>query len=76
VEILRRIGVPPVERGSLGNTNCPDLFELTDGRFAAIGEDVTEALADQLAGRLGPNQRVVVVTFDTLAMAKEDIPAG
>lgn len=73
MEIVRRLGVPPTERGSLGNANCPDLFE-TDRGFAAIGDDLTAEFERQHPGRLGPGQRIVVVTRDTLLKAKEDIP--
>ena len=35
------------------NGTCPDIFELSDGRFAIIGTDVTE----QLDGNLPPAAR-------------------
>jgi hypothetical protein len=76
MEIVRRLGVPPSRRGSLGNANCPDLFELADGRFAVIGTDMTAELEGKLpadASR-GPDERIVVVTRQTLVRAKHDIP--
>ncbi|MEN3308182.1 MAG: hypothetical protein V7603_4384 [Micromonosporaceae bacterium] len=76
MEILRRIGVPPRERGSHSNVNCPDLFELTDGRFAVIGRDVTRELGERLpadASR-GDDESIVVITRDTLLRAKAHIP--
>lgn len=76
MEIIRRLGVPPSARGSHTNVNCPDLFELADGRFAVIGTDVTAELDDRLpadASR-GANERIVVITRDTLVRAKAQIP--
>jgi hypothetical protein len=76
MEIERRLGVPPRERGSLGNTNCPDIFQLRDGRFAVIGTDATSELDPQLpsdASR-GSHERIVVVTRETLVRARPDIP--
>jgi hypothetical protein len=75
-QIVRRIGVPPTARGSVGGGNCPDIFELSDGNFAVIG---TEATAD-LDGMLPSDasradyERIVVISRDTLVKAKADIP--
>ncbi len=74
--IIRRIGASPAERGSATNCNCPDIFELADGRFAVIGTDMT----DQLDGVLPADasradyERIVVISRDTLVRAKSDIP--
>ncbi len=76
MNIARRLGSPPSARGSASNGSCPDLFELTDGRFAIIGTDMT----DDLDGLLPPDasradyERIVVVTRETLLAAKRDIP--
>ena len=76
VEILRRLGRTPKERGSLNNGTCPDIFELNDGRFAVIGTDLTE----DLEGKLPPGaaradyERIVVITRETLVSARRDIP--
>ncbi|AGL15080.1 hypothetical protein [Actinoplanes sp. N902-109] len=74
MKIRRRLGKAPHERGSLNNATCPDIFELSDGRFAIIGTDVT----DQLAGngpQVGGAERIVVITRDTLLAARGDIPS-
>jgi hypothetical protein len=76
VEVVRRLGRTPRERGSLNNGTCPDIFELDDGRFAVIGTDETEVLEGKLppdAG-LADYERIVVITRDTLVFAKGDIP--
>ena len=76
--IIRRIGVSPAERGSATNCSCPDIFELADGRFAVIGTDMT----DQLDGVLpadasrAADERIVVITRETLVRARPDIPVA
>ncbi|MEV5981744.1 hypothetical protein [Streptomyces sp. NPDC052114] len=74
--IERRVGASPRQRGSLSGQNCPDIFELSDGNFAIIGTDLTEALDPELppdAAR-AHYERIVVVTRETLIRAKSDIP--
>ncbi|MEU4690661.1 hypothetical protein [Actinoplanes sp. NPDC023714] len=76
VEFVRRLGLSPRERGSLNNATCPDVFELSDGNFAVIGTDMTEALEPALppdAAR-ADYERIVVVSRETLLAAKRDIP--
>jgi hypothetical protein len=76
LKITRRLGSTPRERGSLDNGTCPDIFELTDGRFAVIGTDLT----DELDPALPPDaarasyERIVVIDRETLLAAKADIP--
>jgi hypothetical protein len=60
----------------LNNATCPDIFELADGRFAVIGTDMTEQLDGSLppdAGRAN-DERIVVISRQTLTRAKVDIP--
>ena len=74
--IVRRLGASPRERRSATNCSCPDIFELSDGRFAVIGTDLTDELDGVLpsdASRAG-YERIVVITRDTLLRAKADIP--
>jgi hypothetical protein len=71
MQIVRRLGVPPKARGSLSGQNCPDVFELADGDFAVIGTDAGRQAPDRA---LDGNDRMVVVTRDTLVHAKTDIP--
>lgn len=73
---MRRIGASPRERGSATGQTCPDIFELSDGSFAVIGTDRTEALDGELpadAARAA-YERIVVISRDTLIRAKVDIP--
>ncbi|MFF8640519.1 MULTISPECIES: hypothetical protein [unclassified Streptomyces] len=76
MKIVRRIGASPRERGSATGQTCPDIFELSDGNFAVIGTDRTEALDGKLpadAARAA-YERIVVISRDTLIRAKVDIP--
>lgn len=76
MEFVRRLGPGPDARGSLNNATCPDIFELRDGRFAVIGTDMTDELKGLLPAdaSCGPDERIVVVTRETLVLAKTDIP--
>jgi hypothetical protein len=74
--ITRRLGLSPRRRGSIDERTCPDIFELGDGRFAVIGTDMTDDLDGVLptdAGR-ADHERIVVISRDTLVMARVDIP--
>ncbi|MEU5892902.1 hypothetical protein ABZ835_39600 [Streptomyces sp. NPDC047461] len=76
VNIVRRLGDSPRQRGSLSGENCPDILELSDGSFAIIGTDRTDELDGQLptdASR-ADYERIVVITRETLIRAKKDIP--
>jgi hypothetical protein len=76
MRVLRRLGLPPRERGSVSDLTCPDVFELSDGSFAVIGRDMTEKLRSALPTDAGvaPHERIVVVPRETLIHAKHDIP--
>ncbi|MBD0838163.1 MULTISPECIES: hypothetical protein [unclassified Streptomyces] len=77
MKITRRIGASPRDRGSITGSTCPDIFELSDGSFAVIGTDATEALDSELppdAAR-ADYERIVVISRDTLVRARADIPA-
>ncbi|MGI5194371.1 hypothetical protein ACQEVY_12150 [Streptomyces sp. CA-288835] len=76
MKIVRRVGASPRERGSATGQSCPDIFELSDGRFAVIGTEATDALDGELppdAAR-ADYERIVVITRETLVRAKADIP--
>jgi hypothetical protein len=74
--VVRRIGVPPRERGSSTDISCPDILELDDGQFLVIGSDVTDIARDRLPSdaAIAPYERAVLVTRATLVRAKADIP--
>ena len=76
MKIVRRIGVPTIARGSNSGANCPDVFELSDGNFAVIGTEATEALDGELPADAAraDYERIVIVSRETLIRAKADIP--
>jgi hypothetical protein len=76
LRIVRRIGASPRERGSMTGDTCPDIFELSDGRFAVIGTDATESLGPHLPSDAAraDYERIVVISRETLLRAKADIP--
>lgn len=76
LKVNRRLGKSPQARGCLSDENCPDLFELSDGRFAVIGLEMTQEIRDLLpcdAG-IGPGEQVVVLPRSVLVDARNDIP--
>lgn len=74
----RRIGPPPHigERKTIAIKGCPDILELTDGDFAVIGIDMTEAAQNHLPedASCGPDERIVRLPRGTLIRARNDIP--
>lgn len=75
---LRRIGPDPhADGGTTSSANgCPDIWELTNGDFAVIGVDCTEAFKKQLppTASCGPDEKIVVIERRILIGAKPDIP--
>lgn len=75
---LRRLGPDPHKRGvkSVGCRGCPDIFELTNGDFAVIGIDITDAAMEKLPSTAGcgPDERIVRIPRNLLVNAKPDIP--
>ncbi|MGD1223718.1 MULTISPECIES: hypothetical protein [Streptomyces] len=76
MKIERRLGVPPQKRGSLTGQTCPDIFELSDGRFAVIGTEATAELDHELPADASraDYERIVIISRETLVRAKADIP--
>lgn len=75
---LRRLGPNPHANGAVTPSlqGCPDIFELQDGSFAVIGQDITTTACGKLpAGAgCGPDERIVWIPRKTLVLAKPDIP--
>jgi hypothetical protein len=78
VSFRRRLGPDPHADGALtaALANCPDLFELESGDFAAIGIDITDKAKARLpeSASCGPDERIVWIPRKTLVLAKKDIP--
>ena len=76
--IRRRLGLHPHanEHFTTSEKGCPDLFELEDGRFAAIGLEATELLRPHLPADAGcgRDERIVIIDRHVLVHAKRDIP--
>ncbi|MGW0834449.1 hypothetical protein [Streptomyces prunicolor] len=79
MKILRRLGKPPAQRQEESSTTgqtCPDIFELSNGDFAVVGTEATDALDPELpddASR-ADYERIVIVSRRTMIDAKADIP--
>lgn len=75
---LRRIGPTPKENGvqCVGCNNCPDMWELADGDFAIIGEDITADASAKLPPEAGcgPAERIIRLPRQVLLNAKRHIP--
>lgn len=58
------------------NETCPDVWELDNGDFAIIGQDLTSEYALRLPAsvNLTENERLVVLPRERLTSAKMDIP--
>lgn len=76
MHFVRRLGTAPRERACASDLSCPDVFELSDGRFAIIGEDLTADLVPLLPADAGvaSYERIIVVDREVLIGAKTDIP--
>ncbi|WP_328915286.1 MULTISPECIES: hypothetical protein [unclassified Streptomyces] len=73
----RRLGKSAEELGnSDGRTQCPDIWQLSNGDVAVIGRDLTAAYAAGLPEgvALGEGERLVVIPGNMLSAAKADIP--
>ena len=79
-EFLRRIGPDPHAGGvrTIALRGCPDIWELSNGDFAVIGIDITDAAKTQLppTAGCGPDERIVLIPRNLLVQAKSEIPNG
>ena len=77
---LKRLGLDPQANGvqCAGCQGCPDIWELEDGDFAIIGEDITAAVIAKLPTTAGcaPTERIIRLPRKVLVNAKQDIPTG
>jgi hypothetical protein len=74
VEVASRMGLSPEQRCAT-DANCPDIFRLTDGRFAIVGSEAPEELRTLLPqdARLGPDERIVIIDAVTMIHAARDV---
>jgi hypothetical protein len=75
----RRLGPDPHANGAQTKSlcGCPDIFEMTDGDFAIIGQNITEAGKGHLpaTASCGPDECIVRIPRETLIKAKPDLLA-
>jgi hypothetical protein len=75
---LRRLGPDPHANNAQtpGLQGCPDVFELENGDFVVVGQDVTAKVRAHLppGATCGPDERIVVIPRKTLVLAKPHIP--
>jgi len=77
VNFRRRLGKSPKDLdNSVGESECPELWELDNGDVAVIGTDLTAAYAGRLPAGVGvaPWERLVVIPRSAIVSAKADIP--
>lgn len=76
MNIVRRYGTTPKQRGSLSGDSCPDVLRLDTGDYLVIGTRTGPRLRAQLgdhAASIGLNETAVVVPADVLHAAARDI---
>ena len=74
---IKRLGPDPHEGGAMtpGCYGCPDIWELDNGDFAVIGEDITASTsALPPSANCGPDERMIRIPRKTLVLARSDIP--
>ena len=75
---LKRLGLDPQANGMqcAGCQGCSDVWELEDGDFAIIGEDITDAVGAKLPSTAGcaPSERIIRLPRRVLVNARRDIP--
>lgn len=73
----RRLGQQRRNQCAFGH-NCPQILEMADGDFAAVGTDITtEAIPALLPGAgVGPLERVVRIPRHVVIAARAEIPAA
>jgi len=72
---LRRLGQKGPQQCQNG-FNCPQILEMTDGDFAAVGLDITtEAVREMPPGPgVGPKEGVVKIPRGIMIAARAEIP--
>lgn len=75
--VRRRLGTAPSERGACSyGGDCPDVFELTNGDFAIIGQDISLELTLPADAGRSAAERTVVVPRDVLLAALRDLSSS
>ena len=75
--LRKRLGKSPQELGtSVGETECPDIWELDNGDIAVIGPDLTSSYSGRLPDgvTVGPGERLIILPRVTMMSARKDLP--
>jgi hypothetical protein len=74
---IRRLGQNGREQCSYGH-NCPQLLEMVDGDFAAVGPLITEEAAKAMppGPGIGPKEGVVRIPRAVMIAARSEIPTA
>lgn len=61
---------------SSGGNRCPGVWELNNGDYAVVGEDITDRVRSELPEEvmLGPEEKIVLLPCRILQSAKPHIP--
>ena len=72
---LKRLGQNATQNCE-GGHYCPQILEMIDGDYAAVGMEITkEAVANMLPGPgVGPNEGVVRIPRNVMIAARAEIP--
>jgi hypothetical protein len=73
VNIVRRYGTSPTERGSATGQSCPDILELETGDYAIIGQLPTEQVMLPTDASVGAGEVLVIVPRDVVLAAAREI---
>jgi hypothetical protein len=78
VNIIRRLGTSPAQRGSLSGANCPDILQLDTGDYLIIGKTpgVPNISARELAqhgASIGDGEQAVIVPRDVVHAAAAEL---
>ncbi|GAA1636831.1 hypothetical protein [Actinoplanes couchii] len=76
-QLTRRWGKSSHELGNTsGDGSCPDVWELSNGDVAVIGQDLTDSYRGRLPDGVSvdPGERLIIVPRSTMIAARVDIP--
>jgi hypothetical protein len=78
LNIVRRYGTSPRERGSATGQSCPDVFALDTGDFLIIGKtpgvpNISARELSQHGASIGPDEQAVILPRDVVLAAARDI---
>jgi hypothetical protein len=76
-QLRRRWGKSSHELGNTsGDGSCPDVWELSNGDVAVIGQDLTDSYRDRLPEGVSvdPGESLIIIPRSTMIAARADIP--